>query len=79
MRSRHPRLPSRELRRLDWIPRSVRAEALVIERASEWLEARLQRAPNDEELATALCVTIEQFRDTLLNISNATIAALDEL
>src|ERR1700728_1497977 len=40
-----------ELRTLDWVPRSVRARARDIERANMKLEARLQRAPTDEEMA----------------------------
>ena len=43
-----------ELRTLDWVPRSVRARAREIERANMKLEARLQRAPTDEEMATEL-------------------------
>ena len=40
-----------ELRTLDWVPRSVRARARQIERAIGELEARLGRAPTDEEIA----------------------------
>ncbi len=43
-----------ELRKLDWVPRSVRAKARDIERANTKLEARLQRAPTDEEVAAEL-------------------------
>ena len=42
-----------ELRTLDWVPRSVRARAREIERANQRLEAKLQRAPSDEEMATS--------------------------
>ena len=38
-----------ELRTLDWVPRSVRARARSFERANMKLEAKLQRAPTDEE------------------------------
>ncbi len=68
-----------ELRNLDWVPRSVRARAREIERVNTKLEARLQRAPTDEEMATELGVTIDEFQETLLQISNSTIVALDEL
>ena len=43
-----------ELRTLDWVPRSVRARAREFERANMKLEARLQRAPTDEEMSTEL-------------------------
>ena len=68
-----------ELRSLDWVPRSVRARARDIERANQKLEARLQRAPTDEEMAGELGITTEDFHESLLQISNSTIVALDEL
>src|SRR5206468_11511599 len=40
-----------ELRALDWVPRSVRARARQIERAIGELEARLGRAPTDDEIS----------------------------
>jgi len=68
-----------ELRSLDWVPRSVRARARAIERANAKLEHKLQRAPTDDEMARELEMTVGDFQDALLQISNSTIAALDEL
>lgn len=68
-----------ELRKLDWVPRSVRARAREIERANTKLEARLQRAPTDEEVATELEISVEEFHESLLQISTSSIVALDEL
>jgi RNA polymerase sigma factor for flagellar operon FliA len=68
-----------ELRSLDWVPRSVRAKAREIERANAKLEHRLQRAPTDEEMAAELGIEVQDFLASLLQISNSTIAALDEL
>ena len=68
-----------ELRSMDWVPRSVRARAREFERTNMKLEARLQRAPTDEEISTELEITVEDFHDALLQISNSTILALDEL
>jgi RNA polymerase sigma factor for flagellar operon FliA len=68
-----------ELRTLDWVPRSVRARARQIEKANMKLEAALQRAPTDEEMAVELNMTVVEFQDALLQISNSTIVALDEL
>jgi RNA polymerase sigma factor for flagellar operon FliA len=68
-----------ELRSLDWVPRSVRQRARDIERANAKLEHRLQRAPTDEEMCEELGMTVDEFQDALLQISNSTIAALDEL
>jgi RNA polymerase sigma factor FliA len=68
-----------ELRSMDWVPRSVRARARDIERAIAALEAKLTRAPTDEEIAARLGITEEEFQDSLLEISRSSIAALDEL
>jgi RNA polymerase sigma factor for flagellar operon FliA len=68
-----------ELRSLDWVPRSVRARAREIERVNMKLEARLRRAPTDEEMAAELKIDLEEFHEALLQISNSTIVALDEL
>jgi len=68
-----------ELRSVDWVPRSVRARAREIARVNVKLEHRLQRAPTDEEMASELGLEMDDFQDALIQISNSTIAALDEL
>jgi RNA polymerase sigma factor FliA len=68
-----------ELRAMDWVPRSVRARARDIERAIAALEAKLHRAPTDEEIAAHVGLTEEELQDALTEISRSSIAALDEL
>jgi RNA polymerase sigma factor for flagellar operon FliA len=68
-----------ELRSLDWVPRSVRSRARQIERTIGELEAKLGRAPNDDEIAGKLGVSQEELDDDLFQISRTSIAALDEL
>jgi len=68
-----------ELRSLDWVPRSVRSRARQIERTIGELEAKLGRAPTDEEIAGKLGVSQEDLDDDLFQISRTSIAALDEL
>jgi RNA polymerase sigma factor for flagellar operon FliA len=68
-----------ELRSMDWVPRSVRARARQIERAIGELEARLGRAPTDEEISKKLGITEEELEESLSEISRSSIAALDEL
>ena len=68
-----------ELRSLDWVPRSVRAKARDIERANSVLEHRLQRAPSDHEMAEQLKMSLEDFHSSLVQISNSSVVALDEL
>lgn len=68
-----------ELRSLDWVPRSVRARAREIERKSAELEHKLQRVPTDEELSTALGMTMDEFQAAITQIANSSIVALDEM
>ncbi len=68
-----------ELRSLDWVPRSVRSKAREIEKACANLETRLQRAPTDQEIADELGITEGEFQQSLTQISNTSIVALDEL
>src|ERR1700674_6107413 len=46
-----------ELRALDWVPRSVRSRAREIERAVGELEAKLGRAPTDDEIAAKVGIS----------------------
>src|SRR5260221_3937944 len=68
-----------ELRALDWVPRSVRSRAREIERAIGELEAKLGRAPTDEEIAAKIGVSEDELEESLTDISRSSIAALDEL
>ena len=68
-----------ELRSLDWVPRSVRAKAREIEKVNARLEHQLQRAPADQEMASALGVTVDEFQESLARITGSSVVALDEL
>jgi RNA polymerase sigma factor for flagellar operon FliA len=67
------------LRSLDWVPRSVRSRARDIEAANSKLEHELGRAPTDEELAGRLKMSQGDLQEALLQISNSSILALEEL
>ena len=68
-----------ELRAMDWVPRSVRSRARDIERAIAELEAKLGRAPTDEEISVKLGISEDELEESLSEISRSSIAALDEL
>jgi RNA polymerase sigma factor FliA len=68
-----------ELRSLDWVPRSVRSRAREIEAAQSKLEHELQRAPTDAELAAKVGISEEELENSLLEIANSSVYALDEL
>jgi len=64
---------------VDWVPRSVRAKARMIEQAFAKLEGSLHRTPTDGELAQELGLDEEQLQTTLGQISLVGIVALDEM
>ncbi|HET7568937.1 MAG TPA: RNA polymerase sigma factor WhiG [Gaiellaceae bacterium] len=68
-----------ELRAMDWVPRSVRSRARDIERAIAELEAKLGRAPTDEEISGKLGISTDELEESLSEIARSSIAALDEL
>jgi RNA polymerase sigma factor for flagellar operon FliA len=68
-----------ELRTLDWVPRSVRSRAREIEEANQKLEHELGRVPSDAELAERLNISESELQEALLQISNSSILALEEL
>jgi len=68
-----------ELRAMDWVPRSVRSRARDIERAIAELEAKLGRAPTDEEISGKLGISEDELEESLSEIARSSIAALDEL
>lgn len=70
---------SDELRMRDRVPESVHRRAREIERANAKLEARLHRAPRDEELAAELGLSVTEFDETLAQITDSRIVALDLL
>jgi RNA polymerase sigma factor FliA len=68
-----------ELRSLDWVPRSVRFKAREVEKAYAELEARLKRAPSDQEVAEHLGVSLSELHDIVTQISFVTVSALEEV
>ena len=68
-----------ELRSIDWVPRSVRSKARMVEQAVTHLEATLRRTPTDSEVATELQMTSADFHVALRKISSTGMMALDEV
>ncbi len=68
-----------ELRSQDWVPRSVRERAKLVERAYAKLEKELGRPATDEEMCEELLITMDEFHElinksksvSLLNIEDA--------
>ena len=68
-----------ELRRTDWVPRSVRAKAKAIETAYAGLEAQLQRPPSDVEVAAELGLSEQELQAQFSQISFLGVVPLDEV
>ena len=56
------------LREMDWVPRQRRRKARQIETAVAAAEQQLQRPPTEEETAAELQVSLQQFREWLLEV-----------
>ena len=68
-----------ELRAIDWVPRSVRAKARMVEKAIVKLEAKLLRSPTDEEIAAELNLSAKDLGNILTETRRLGVAALDEI
>ena len=68
-----------ELRRLDWVPRSVHEKARKVQGTMEKLEQKLGRVPNDAEMAKAMDLTPEDYETLQAQIRPATFICLDSL
>lgn len=65
------------LRSLDWAPRLKRKKAREIEAAISSAEKRLQRKSTEEEIAAELNLTIEEYREWLVEIEGIELGSLD--
>jgi len=65
------------LRGLDWAPRQKRRKTKQIEAAIAAAEQRLQRAPNEEEIAAELGIPLEEYHEWLVEIRGLNIASLE--
>ena len=66
-----------ELRALDWVPRSTRRKARLLEDAYASLEAELGRSASDEEVSLHLNISPRMLRGMLAEISVSSLLSLD--
>ncbi|HEY1171679.1 MAG TPA: FliA/WhiG family RNA polymerase sigma factor [Verrucomicrobiae bacterium] len=66
-----------ELRRLDWVPRSVHDKARKVAVVMERLQQSLGRTASDEEVAKALSLTHDEYLELMEEIRPATFVCLD--
>lgn len=67
-----------DLRSLDWVPRSVRRKARMVEEAYCQLENELGRAASDEEVSRKLNMSMSEFRVIVEEIASAGLLSLDD-
>ncbi len=66
-----------ELRRMDWVPRSVHTKARKVQAAMHAIEQKKGRAASDEEVAAALKLPLQEYREWLEDVRPATFICLD--
>ncbi|MBM7581406.1 RNA polymerase sigma factor for flagellar operon FliA [Caldicoprobacter guelmensis] len=67
-----------QLRKQDWVPRSLRIKYKQLAEAVDAIEKKLGRSANDKEIAQALGVTVEEVRKTMLDVHSLAVVSLED-
>jgi RNA polymerase sigma factor for flagellar operon FliA len=67
-----------ELRAMDWVPRSVRKKSSKVEDAYHKIQNQLGRAASDEEVASALGISLDEFFHLLDEVKGVNLLSLDD-
>ncbi len=67
-----------ELRAQDWVPRSVREKAKIVERALQKLEVELGRPATDEEMCKELAISQDEYYDLLNKAKSISLLNIDD-
>jgi RNA polymerase sigma factor for flagellar operon FliA len=67
-----------ELRAQDWVPRSVREKAKLVERTYTKLEANLGRPATDDEMCTELSISQDEFHELLNKAKSVSLLNIDD-
>lgn len=67
-----------ELRAQDWVPRSVRDKAKMLDKTIVRLEVKLGRNPEEQEVADALNMTIEELHTLVNEVRPVSVVSIDE-
>lgn len=68
-----------ELRKLSWMPRTAVSKISKINEVKDSLKANLGREPSDDEMASNLGITVEDFRKAENYVNYLSIVSLDEI
>ncbi|NLK20787.1 MAG: FliA/WhiG family RNA polymerase sigma factor [Epulopiscium sp.] len=66
------------IRKLDWVPRTLRQKNKQIEKAYAELETELGRSATDEEMAVKMGITVEELREMLKQVNLLSLISLEE-
>jgi RNA polymerase sigma factor for flagellar operon FliA len=66
-----------ELRRMDWVPRTVHEKARRLQEVISALEQKLGRAPTEEQMARELKMSVAEYNELLNEIRPAAFICLD--
>jgi RNA polymerase sigma factor for flagellar operon FliA len=66
-----------ELRRMDWVPRSVHSKARKVQRVMQGIEQAKGRMATEQEMAEGLNLTVPEYQQWLEEIRPATFVCLD--
>ncbi len=66
-----------ELRRMDWVPRTIHEKARKVQRMMATLEQQYSRTPTEKEMAKALELSADEYSDLLEEIRPAAFVCLD--
>ena len=67
-----------ELRAQDWVPRSVRDKAKMLDRATLELESTLGRSANEDEVAAKLGISKDDYFDLLNQVRPISVLSIDD-
>src|SRR5215467_4638896 len=67
------------LRSLDWVPRSVRQKASLIEKVARRLEGTLGRAPTEDEMARELALSLEEYQELVGRVGDMMLFSLEDI
>jgi len=67
------------IRKLDWIPRSLRKKSKDIQNSISFLENKLGRSPTNDEISTHLNISLNELELILSDISTFNVSSLEEL
>ena len=66
-----------ELRRMDWVPRTIHEKARRVKGVMAELEQKLGRAPSEAQMAKAMKITLKEYTELLDEVRPAAFVCLD--